>query len=131
MSTISMPRPKWDVATIKSRDVVVKAASGTIEAMAGHLLYKQADGSYKAYATSTAISDEGFVGVLAEDVKLTTTGATCRVIESGYVYVDAVRQAGIEASKVSDDALFSYSANKTQITFIDYKKEVATHGYSV
>lgn len=128
MATISMPRPKWDVDTIKSRDVVVKAASGTIEAVAGHLLYKQADGTYKAYAVGTTISDEGNVGVLAEDASLTTAAKTCRVIEQGIVYVEAVRVAGIEASKVSDDTLFGYSANRTAINFTDYKKEDAYHG---
>lgn len=128
MSTISMKRPHWDVTTIKSRDVVVKAASGTIEAMAGHLLYKQADGTYKAYATATVVSDEGLVGVLGADAKLTTSGVTCRVIEYGDVYIEAVRQAGIDASKVSDEAIRGYSANRTGINFIDYKKEVIAYG---
>lgn len=128
MSTISMPRPKWDVDTIKSRDVVVKAASGTIEAMAGHLLYKQTDGTYKAYATSTVVSDEGIVGVLGEDASLSTSAKTVRVIEEGTVYIEAVRAAGIEASKVSDDAIRNYSANRTAINFTDYKKEVMAHG---
>ena len=128
MSTISLKRPHWDVTTIKSRDVVVKAASGTIEAMAGHLLYKQADGTYKAYATATVVSDEGLVGVLGADAKLTTSGVTCRVIEYGDVYIEAVRQAGIDASKVSDEAIRGYSANRTGINFIDYKKEVIAYG---
>lgn len=131
MSTITMQRPMWDVDTIKSRDVVVKAASGTIEAMPGHLLYKQADGTYKAYAVGTTISDEGAVGVLGEAATLTTSATTCRVIEYGDVYIEAVRQAGIEASKVSDEALRGYSTNRTAINFIDYKKEVIAHGYSV
>lgn len=128
MSTISTPRPKWDANKIFSRDVVVKAASGTLDAMAGHLVYKQADGSYKAYAVGTTISDEGMVGVLGEDATLSTSASTCRVIEAGLVYIEAVRAAGIEASKVSDDTLRGYSANRTAIVFTDYKKEEAYHG---
>lgn len=42
-TTIAMTRPKWVVDTIRSRDVTVKAASGTINAKAGHLVFKQAD----------------------------------------------------------------------------------------
>ena len=89
-TTIAMTRPKWVVDTIRSRDVTVKAASGTINAKAGHLVFKQADGSYKAYAlstTSATITDMVAVGVLAEDVTLTTTGAKARVIEAGIPYM--------------------------------------------
>ena len=128
MSTISVIRPKWDAETLKSRDVDVKASAGTIEAMAGHLLYKQADGSYKAYPVATAVEDAGFVGVLGEDVKLSTTAKKCRVIEAGIVYIQAVRDAGIAATKVSDEAIRDYSANKTAITFVDYSVKEAYHG---
>ena len=43
-TTISMVRPKWVAETIRSREVTVKASAGTIEAKAGHLVFKQADG---------------------------------------------------------------------------------------
>lgn len=130
-TTISMTRPKWVVDTIRSRDVTVKAASGTINAKAGHLVFKQADGSYKAYAlstTSSTITDMVAVGVLAEDVTLTTTGAKARVIEAGIVYLQAVRDAGITADKIADDVIRNYSANLSAIVFDDYKKEVVKYG---
>lgn len=130
-TTIAMTRPKWVVDTIRSRDVIVKAASGTINAKAGHLVFKQADGSYKAYALSTAsstITDMVAVGVLAEDVTLTTTGAKARVIEAGIVYLQAVRDAGITADKIADDVIRNYSANLSAIVFDDYKKEVVRYG---
>ena len=130
-TTIAMTRPKWVVDTIRSRDVTVKAASGTTNAKAGHLVFKQADGSYKAYAlstTSSTITDMVAVGVLAEDVTLTTTGAKARVIEAGIVYLQAVRDAGITADKIADDVIRNYSANLSAIVFDDYKKEVVKYG---
>ena len=130
-TTIAMTRPKWVVDTIRSRDVTIKSASGTINAKAGHLVFKQADGSYKAYALSTAsstITDMVAVGVLAEDVTLTTTGAKARVIEAGIVYLQAVRDAGITADKIADDVIRNYSANLSAIVFDDYKKEVVKYG---
>lgn len=130
-TTIAMTRPKWVVDTIRSRDVTVKAASGTINAKVGHLVFKQADGSYKAYAlstTSSTITDMVAVGVLAEDVTLTTTGAKARVIEAGIVYLQAVRDAGITADKIADDVIRNYSANLSAIVFDDYKKEVVKYG---
>ena len=39
-TTISMVRPKWVAETIRSREVTVKASAGTIEAKAGHLVFK-------------------------------------------------------------------------------------------
>lgn len=128
MATISVPCPKWDVDTIKSRDVNVKASAGTIEAVAGHLLYKQNDGSYKAYPVATVIDDEGIVGVLAEDASLTTTAKSLRVIEAGVVYIEAARAAGIVAAKVSDEAMRGYSTNRSAIVFTDYKKETSYYG---
>ena len=125
-TTISMVRPKWVAETIRSREVTVKASAGTIEAKAGHLVFKQADGSYKAYpvaTASTSITDAVYVGVLGEDVTLKTTGATARVIESGIVYINAVRDAGIAATAIADDVIRNYGANLTEIVFDDYKKE--------
>ena len=130
-TTIAMTRPKWVVDTIRSRDVTVKAASGTSNAKGGHLVFKQADGSYKAYAlstTSSTITDMVAVGVLAEDVTLTTTGAKARVIEAGIVYLQAVRDAGITADKITDDVIRNYSTNLSKIIFDDYKKEVVKYG---
>lgn len=68
------------------------------------------------------------VGVLAEDVTLTTTGAKARVIEAGIVYLQAVRDAGITADKIADDVIRNYSANLSAIVFDDYKKEVVKYG---
>lgn len=130
-TTISMTRPKWVAETLRSRDVTVKAASGTINAKAGHLVFKQADGSYKAYALSTAsasITDMVAVGVLGEDATLTTTGAKARVIESGIVYLEAVREAGIASDKIADDVIRNYSVNLSAVVFDDYKKEVVKYG---
>lgn len=133
VTTIAMSPTKWVVDTIKSRDVTVKASAGTIEAKAGHLVFKQTDGTYKAYPVSTAsgsISDTDYVGVLGEDATLKTTGAVVRVIESGIVYLNAVREAGITADKISDDVIRMFSANRTAIVFDDFKKEVARYAYS-
>ena len=130
-TTISMTRPKWVVETIRSRDVTVKAASGTINAKAGHLVFKQEDGSYKAYPVATAasaITETGYVGVLGEEVSLKTTGSTARVIEGGIVFIQAVRDAGIAADKIGDDVIRMYSANRSSIVFDDYKKEVVKYG---
>lgn len=125
-TTIAMTRPKWVVDTIRSREVTVKAASATIEALAGHLVFKQADGSYKAYATSTTsatIKDSTYVGVLAEPASITVAGVTVRVIEAGIVYLNAVRDAGIASSAITDEEIRNYSANLSAIVFDDYKKE--------
>lgn len=49
--------PKWDTTTIKSRDAVVKADSA-IEMKAGHLLFEQEDGTYKAYPVDEEIEKD-------------------------------------------------------------------------
>ena len=126
-TTISMVRPKWVAETIRSREVTVKASAGTIEAKAGHLVFKQADGSYKAYPVATA-SASIYVGVLGEDATLKTAGATVRVIESGIVYINAVRDAGIAATAIADDVIRNYGANLTAIVFDDYRKEEVRYG---
>ena len=46
-----------------------------------------------------------------------------RVIESGIVYINAVRDAGIAATAIADDVIRNYGANLTAIVFDDYKKE--------
>ena len=131
VTTISTVYPKWATETVRSRDVTVKASAGTINAKPGHLVYKQEDGSYKAYPVSTAsgsITETGYVGVLGEEVTLKTTGVTARVIESGIVYLDAVRDAGITSDKIGDEVIRMYSANQSAIVFDDYKKEVVRYG---
>ena len=131
VTTISMTRPKWVAETLRSRDVTVKASAGTIAAKPGHLVFKQEDGSYKAYPVATAasaITETGYVGVLGEEVSLKTTGAVARVIESGIVYLNAVRDAGITADKIGDEVIRMYSANQSAIVFDDYKKEVVKYG---
>ena len=88
VTTISTVYPKWATETVRSRDVTVKASAGTINAKPGHLVYKQEDGSYKAYPVSTAsgsIAETGYVGVRGEAVTLKTTSVTARGIESGIV----------------------------------------------
>ncbi len=130
-TTISMTRPKWVAETLRSRDVTVKASAGTIAAKPGHLVFKQEDGSYKAYPVATAasaITETGYVGVLGEEVSLKTTGSTARVIEGGIVFIQAVRDAGIAADKIGDDVIRMYSANRSSIVFDDYKKEVVKYG---
>ena len=115
VTTISTVYPKWATETVRSRDVTVKASAGTINAKPGHLVYKQEDGSYKAYPVSTAsgsITETGYVGVLGEEVTLKTTGVTARVIESGIVYLNAVRDAGITSDKIGDEVIRMYSANQ-------------------
>ena len=124
--TIKEVRPRWAAETVRSRDVSVKASAGTINAKPGHLVYKQEDGSYKAYPVATAsgsISETGYVGILGEEVTLKTTGTTARVIEAGIVFINAIRDAGIAADKIGDEVIRMYSADRTAIVFDSYKKE--------
>jgi hypothetical protein len=132
ITTIGMPRPKWVADTIRSRDVTVKSSTGTIAAKPGHLVFRQEDGTYKAYPVSTAasaITETGYVGVLGQEVTLTTTGAKARVIESGIVYIEAIRDAGITSAKIGDEVIRTYTADRTAIVFDEYTKETVKYGY--
>lgn len=114
---------KEDIVT---KEVTVKAAS-EIDARKGHLVFMtDTDGKYTANALETSLiptaetdeSPKGAVAVLFEDVKLSTSETTARVIIAGTVYYDMVREAGIDETACPDWVLDMYSAKQTQILFL-------------
>lgn len=105
----------FDMAGALSEVLEVKTASGTVSAKAGHLLV-HINGAWYAYDAATdalaqTITDGGVtynvdaVGILLEDADLSTTAAEVQVLYAGKVWVEFVRNAGIEASVTSDEDL--------------------------
>lgn len=129
--SIKVKEPVWESMTLKSRQATVKAEAA-ISLKAGHPLFIQGDGTYKAYPVDTDLTAEtvtGHVGVLGEDIDITdsdiATGVSAYVIFAGNVYVKAVRQAGISAENAPDGFILGLSADRTAITFIDYESKEA------
>lgn len=124
----------YDISTIKSVNENVKS-SAALDAKAGHLVFLDSTGTWVAYALTTDLSAYAskhdsstgttfgnYVGVLLEDVSLTTTAKNAKVAIAGDVYTAFVRSAGITAAKCSDLLLRNFSKNQTSIVFLDAKE---------
>ena len=80
----------------------VKASEGTINAKAGHIVALVED-AWTAYPVATDVTAKSATkyGVILQDIQLTTTAKTVRVLEVGEVWEKFVRDAGITAETVS------------------------------
>ena len=110
----------YDISNIKTKLVTVNA-TGTVPALAGHLLFW--DGSKKKYTVSAAATaldakTERCV-VLLEDTTFESGDKVVRAIVSGTVYDSFVRGANITSTQIAD-----LSALNSGVTFLD-RKEVA------
>lgn len=131
MATISAKTDlTYDISTILSVNEQVKGTAA-LEAKAGHLVFQDAStGVWTAYALSASLSTYAatadavgaYVGVLLEDVTLSTTATKARVAIAGTVYTAFVRNAGITADKCSDTLLRNFMKNQTSIVFLDAKE---------
>ena len=101
-----MANRTFDVEGAVSAVVNVKASAGTIAAKRGHLV-ACISGTWTAYPTTATPLVEGYsaVGVLLEDVSLTTTVTKARVLYAGQVWEQFIRDAGIANTVVTMDAL--------------------------
>ena len=112
-TTISMPKAKWDLPTIRTITTTVKAKAGStgssspVEAKAGHPILWDATGkSWQIQAASADLSAAtGAMLILAEDATIETTGTTVKCIYAGVVYMNAIRDAGVDATKLPDDVI--------------------------
>lgn len=126
MGTVATPTTLYEVSSIKSKDITVKAES-EFTAKAGHLVFMtDTDGKYIANAVATSLiptastdeSPKGAVAVLLEDTDVSTSEVTAKAIIAGVVYYDMVRAAGIDATKCPDWLLDLYSAKQSAILFL-------------
>lgn len=120
----------YDISKVKSVDEMVKS-SAALEAKAGHLVFQDAStGVWTAYALATSLttyattadSVGGYVGVLLEDVSLSSSPTKARIAIAGDVYIAYVRGAGITADKCPDALLRGFTKNQTSIVFLDAKE---------
>ena len=117
--------PTYDVTNIKS---VIEPLKGTtaIDAKKGHLVFKdRANGVWTAYALSAALTayqttgdaPGPYVGVLLEDMSLTTSPQKAKIAIGGTVYITFVRDAGIDEAHCSNDLLINFM-QQTQVQFL-------------
>ena len=120
--------PTYDVTNIKSVNESLKGTT-TLEAKKGHLVFKdRATGIWTAYALSatlsayqtTADAPGPYVGVLLEDMSLTSSPQKARIAIGGTVYISFIRDAGIDESHCSNDLLINFM-QQTQIQFLAYE----------
>lgn len=106
-TTISMPKAKWDLPTIRTITTTVKAKTAEVAAKAGHPILWDATGkSWQIQAASADLSAAtGAMLILAEDATIETTGTTVKCIYAGVVYMNAIRDAGVDATKLPDDVI--------------------------
>lgn len=125
---------KLYLSDIISKEVTVVAASGTVNAKKGHLVFmNEANGKYVANAVATSLIPTdidtvtnkypGAVAVLLEDADLTTSDSKVPAILSGTVFYEMIRKSGITAEACPDWVLDMYSAKQTAIKFIGYEEE--------
>ena len=117
--------PTYDVTNIKS---VIEPLKGTtaIDAKKGHLVFKdRANGVWTAYALSAALTayqttadaPGPYVGILLEDMSLTTSPQKAKIAIGGTVYITFVRDAGIDEAHCSNDLLINFM-QQTQVQFL-------------
>lgn len=117
--------PTYDVTNIKS---VIEPLKGTtaIDAKKGHLVFKdRANGIWTAYALSAALTayqttadaPGPYVGVLLEDMSLTTSPQKAKIAIGGTVYITFIRDAGIDEAHCSNDLLINFM-QQTQVQFL-------------
>ncbi len=102
----------YDVATAKSYAVEVEAGS-SISVKAGHLVALIA-GVWTAFAKTTdATAQTGVeaIGVLLNDCDLSSTASVQQVLYAGEVAEEFVRNAGIEATTTSFEALIAANSH--------------------
>ena len=102
----------FDAATAKSYLVNVVAGS-SLSVKAGHLVV-MISGAWTAYAKTTdATAQTGVeaLGVLLNDCDLSSTASKQQVLYAGEVAEEFVRDAGIEASTTSFEALIAANSH--------------------
>lgn len=99
--TITMPKKKFELSSIKSITVKAKSAA-PLNAKAGHLLFlNTADGTYTAPALSTDFTNTTNLPktacvILLEDASLSTVAKNVRAIYAGNVFESFIREAGFD-----------------------------------
>lgn len=124
----------WDIGSLKTKTVTLKAKSANVKAKKGHPVFMNpSDGSWSISAVGKlaapqyggaegAAKNIEVIGILAEDLEIATGGTPATIIVNGLVYHDAVRNAGFDTTNCPDYLLDYYSAVQSAITFV--RKEV-------